>query len=407
MRNSIPKLPTDLQAPDRKIGLFGRIGNFVKTEFKDFVGDVRNIAPSISRELTKSTQKQSEIAQSTARGEQSPIVGTGQFLGRSALTASNILGELTTGVVKAAIPKFGEKAIQSGLEFTGEKVVAPLLQTSVAQQLLQNYNDLSSSSKRNIIAFGGVGSLALDLFPGGKAGKEIIEKAINDVSDIVKISLATTKEGGEISNILKKQNPIFDLLSPQTIETIAKNEDPDVITSIIKRDLELQYKQISKANDIEVRLAEERLPTKLTAKEIDANTVVKASQVLDDVIKDAAKISAIELENKLRGSVKSKLAFVTKTNELSPVLIQDVKKTLGIESPISKMSRAELERTYSEVQKRVNDIDKPTVVDNTVSPEEYLEASIIDTRVSVIETALRSSKKAAESAAKSLDKHLH
>jgi hypothetical protein len=90
-----------------------------------------------------------------------------QFLGQGAGLASETIGSIIKGGIKAVLPQKAEdvtkKAVTSAVQAVAE--------TETAQSVLEKYNSLDERTKRNIDAALGLGSLTLDVALAGVGGK--------------------------------------------------------------------------------------------------------------------------------------------------------------------------------------------------------------------------------------------
>lgn len=75
----------------------------------------------------------------------------------------------------------------------------------------------------------------------------------------------------------------------------------------------------------------------------------QAERVLDNV----AKFELLKRELRNKGSLRSNLAYLKKAGEFNQTMVSDVKKDLGIDKPISKMSLEELQKTREAFRERL------------------------------------------------------
>jgi len=255
--------------------------------------DIKQTGQGLGRAYEETKKKLGEIADAQAAGEQ----GTGRSILQTAGTIagglSSGIGEVFKGAVKTAIPQSWETGIKEGIT-TGVKSALPVAKSidsaigSPIQNAIKSYETASPTSKRDIDALLGAGSLALDVATAGfgkKAGETVAKKGV--------------EVAGELGT-----------KAARTVETIIKEAKP-AVKSAAERIKELAYPSPTPLKAVgEVAQGASR----------DVVPVVKALSSLDT--------TGVKTFSELGGKIKTKIGELAKQVD-ADLAINATKKTLG------------------------------------------------------------------------------
>ena len=156
---------------------FGSITPKKQSFLQDAVSDVKQIGTDFAETAIRRSEKVSGALEAGMKGEQGALRTTGQVIGQGAGFASDIIGDIFKGAVKAVLPQKAETGLKKGLE----AVITPVMESQIAKNILQKYQSLDPKTKRDIEAALGIGTLAVDVATfgsGTKAGKIAVQQGI-------------------------------------------------------------------------------------------------------------------------------------------------------------------------------------------------------------------------------------
>jgi len=165
---------------------------------KGFIADLKGIGTGIKEDLTKRGENIEEISTLEKQGQ-----GTGtslfQKFGQVAGGVSDVIGQTFMGGVKALTPQPIQEAVGETVQTGVEKVV----DTDIAQSIIQKYQNADPTTQKNIDALLGIGSLATDVLGAGLAKKPVtqaVKKGIETGGDVIQ---ATGRAIEPVTNIAK------------------------------------------------------------------------------------------------------------------------------------------------------------------------------------------------------------
>lgn len=237
-----------------------------------------------------------------------------QKFGQGAGFASDVIGSVFKGAVKAFLPQKTEEGIKGGIE----KVITPVMESEIAQNIIKKYNSLDEETKKNVDAAIGIGSLALDL-AGGLGAK------------------TATKETGKI---LTKGGLSLEKSGLSSRQSIKQNFAQELVMPIETKSVKLQ--QVGRTVESKGLLKEDIIiPTEnevMMAKEISEipgisskNTYQKNFNVIRDYNLNKAKQLELDIKKYDFGIPKEetikRLDDAAQRLKESPTIVGDAEKT--------------------------------------------------------------------------------
>lgn len=161
--------------------------------------DIKQIGTDISQATGKRLTSVNEAQQAYQSGKQG-ILQTGfQMFGQGAGYASDVIGAGVKGLVKSVLPQKAEESVKSSLS----SVLAPVAQSDTVKALLSKYNSLDESTKRNIDATLGIGSLVTDIatgYGGKKVAQVGLETGLKGATRSAELAGKVATQAGEVAS---------------------------------------------------------------------------------------------------------------------------------------------------------------------------------------------------------------
>lgn len=248
-------------------------------------------------------------------------------------------------------------------------------------------------------------------------------KGVDKVADVEKLLDVSLKDSKVLSKVPRVIIPkaldaqgrkLFGVSLPEKVtrlETTLLKEKVKALERGAKMGAEGTRAGIFNMQDAAIGLITKHLPVSARGPLLkvirDANTpdgLIKAVDRIDEKIK---VFDALREEQKYLGSQRSKVAFLTKVGGFNSTAVSDVKKSLGITTPIKDMTTEQLDLVIGELKTRLSFarekgfLDIPKKANATKVPEEYLQQFVQPTpglRSRVTESATNFSKNFKETA---------
>lgn len=165
--------------------------------FGDALSDIKQTGTNLKKTAVNTFNKQKEALGASIEGKQSLGAGLGQAFGAGAGGLSQAAGDVFMGGAKAILPQGGEDMIKGGIQ----SVAKPVMESDFAKNIMAKYESLDDNQKRNVDAFLGVGSLAMDFLGVGLAKKPIVESgklAVKAGTELAKTAKPIARTTGRI-----------------------------------------------------------------------------------------------------------------------------------------------------------------------------------------------------------------
>jgi len=190
-------LQRTLQSDSQPVSRMDRIKSIVSSTTSTldapktgFVEDIKGIGTDIGETFQKRGQAIGEISQSEQSGSQGFLRSAFQKLGQVAGGASDVIGSVLMGGVKALTPQPVQEKVGETVQAGVEKVI----DTQTAQDLIARYNSLDDASKKDLQAIGGILSLVTDVTGAGLAKKPVVAGVKKGVEVATDVAQATGKK---------------------------------------------------------------------------------------------------------------------------------------------------------------------------------------------------------------------
>ena len=321
---------------------------------QDAISDFKQIGTDFAQTAISRADKLQGALDAGVRGEQGALRTTGQVLGQGAGFASDIIGDIFKGTVKAFLPQKAETGIKQGIEKGIETVITPVMESQITKNILKKYQSLDPKTKRDIDAALGVGMLTLDIATMGlgskgwkivaqqslKAGKRTIETGTQLGKD-----LYTSSRSATAKIIEKVAAP-----KPTAIEAtgeILQGAVGDIKSGVkalsvldttnVKTYGELSKKIVDKISDLSAKVDADLAvdTTKRTLKELTVKATTTSGKVVKYNPVERALTHLKELYTSIGDDLASKnideLLAVARKDGLTNLEINDIARTYGKE----------------------------------------------------------------------------
>lgn len=165
----------------------------------DAVSDIKQIGTDSKQSVISRAGKVQDAIDAGVAGKQGSLRTTAQVIGQGAGVASDIIGNIFKGVVKAVLPQGAEDAVKSGIT----SVVTPIAESEVVKNVISKYNSLDEKTKRDIDAALGVVSLTTDLAGAGVAKKGITPVIETGLETVGRVGSRVVKIGEDVIPVAK------------------------------------------------------------------------------------------------------------------------------------------------------------------------------------------------------------
>lgn len=163
------------------------------SKVKDLVGDIKETGKDIIDTVKSRGDKQAEIMQAQAKGEQSKFSSFFQTATNLAGAVGEVAGKGVLGAGKAVLPQSAEDSIKNTVSSAAQKI----MELPDVQDFLSKYEAIKKEDPekaRNIVALAEGGEFLLN-FAGLKMAKDAVKPAVQTAKSVAEAGVQATREG--------------------------------------------------------------------------------------------------------------------------------------------------------------------------------------------------------------------